>query len=480
MLAIVLLSPEELVIARLGELPEPSFRPFPGSVREREMHAESDRERETGLAPGVGESDPDTVAITAGERLVDRELPRLGAAQRWSRSSRVLSLLVERNGTGFRVIGIGIVEGSTRPTTRGARQLVIRVQYLLDTPFDFAEVHSQLPPRGQALLDSITSGELRPLPRALSADVKRIVLSIAPELVEIFAAVDASQTAEMLARARGRTRHDAVLPREAAASALHFFAPAWHKLTPEPNPSPSGFALELETLVGANEDDYVTDDASVFPGWDRAANSRGGWWEFHSKQRRLLIKNINVSPQEGRTGADLVYVRRNPDAFVLVQYKVLESLASGELIFRPEDRLSSQIQRMRKLEQQPRGDVPPDEKDDYRLGDGFAFVKFVVPAATQQGRPGELAPGFYFPGEYARRVLLHPDSGPKGGLVHYLARHRHLTSDTFSHLVRDSWVGSTGDATATLREIFQLRDSSADLVLAVEEPGHDDSQVDID
>jgi len=37
-------------------------------------------------------------------------------------------------------------------------------------------------------------------------------------------------------------------------------------------------------------------------------------------------------------------------------------------------------------------------------------------------------------------------------------------------LVRDSWVGSTGDATALLREVFNLRDSDADLVLAVDEP----------
>jgi hypothetical protein len=475
MLTIVLLSPEELAIARLGELPEPSFRPFPGSAREREMEARSDNEWETDLAVEKGASNPNTIAVTLEERLVDRELPRLGAAQRWTRSSRAHSLLVERDGTDLRVIGLGTVEGSSRPAIRGVRQLVIRVRYLFDTPIDLAEIRSALTTKQQTLLDSIANAELRPLPPALSAEVRRVVLSIAPELDEIFQAVQASLNAETLARARARTRHDAVLPREAAASALHFFAPARHKLTPELEPSPSGFAVELETLAGSNEDDYVSDDASIFPGWDRSTYSRGGWWEFRSKQRRLLIKNINVSPQEGRTGADLVYVRRNPDAFVLVQYKVLETLSSGELIFRPETRLSNQIQRMQELERQPRGDVPPDAFDTYRLGHGFSFVKFVVPAATQQGQPGELTPGYYFPGEYARRVLLRPDSGPNGGLVHYLTRHRHLTSDTFARLVRDSWVGSTGDATAILRDIFQLRDTSADIVLAVEEPAQEDS-----
>ena len=79
-------------------------------------------------------------------------------------------------------------------------------------------------------------------------------------------------------------------------------------------------------------------------------------------------------------------------------------------------------------------------------------------------------PGFYFPSEYARRVLIKPDTGPQGGDVYFVNDHRHLSPETFARLVRDSWIGSTGDATALLRKTFNLRDPDADLVLAVDEP----------
>ena len=125
---------------------------------------------------------------------------------------------------------------------------------------------------------------------------------------------------------------------------------------------------------------------------------------------------------------------------------------------------------MLSLENMPRGNAATDDINTYRLGQGFSFVKFVLPAAARPERPGELMPGFYFPCEYARRVLIRPDIGPQGGSVYFISDHRHLMPETFARLVRDSWVGSTGDATALLREVFNLRDSDADLVLAVDEP----------
>jgi hypothetical protein len=50
------------------------------------------------------------------------------------------------------------------------------------------------------------------------------------------------------------------------------------------------------------------------------------------------------------TGADLVYVRRDPDAFALVQYKLLQQLKDGRLVFRPDGRLDNQVTRMLSLE----------------------------------------------------------------------------------------------------------------------------------
>jgi hypothetical protein len=94
------------------------------------------------------------------------------------------------------------------------------------------------------------------------------------------------------------------------------------------NPQLTGFAADIDGIFFLSEND--------FPAWDRSARSERGWWEFRNRRRRLLVKNINVSTEERRTGADLVYARRNPDTIVLVQYKMMEQLETGDWVFRPQ------------------------------------------------------------------------------------------------------------------------------------------------
>lgn len=115
-------------------------------------------------------------------------------------------------------------------------------------------------------------------------------------------------------------------------------------MEPVPDPNPTPFGIEIELAIAGNEDDYITDDASTFLDWDRSANTNQGWWEFRDGERRLHVKNINVSTAENRSGADLVYVMRDPDAVVLIQYKLMTKLTSTsgmDLPPRPEARPAS-------------------------------------------------------------------------------------------------------------------------------------------
>jgi hypothetical protein len=65
-----------------------------------------------------------------------------------------------------------------------------------------------------------------------------------------------------------------------------------------------------------------------------------GWFEFRSGDRQLLVKNINFSTAETMTGADLVYVSRDPDCVVLVQYKLLKEAGTPPvLVFKDKKRL---------------------------------------------------------------------------------------------------------------------------------------------
>jgi hypothetical protein len=318
---------------------------------------------------------------------------------------------------------------------QGVRRLEIRVRYVLRRSIPLDDIRTALDMRQQTMLDDTLAGELRPLSPKLGSSVMTVLTELVSDLVPVLRAIQNQVNAEFTAQELSRRSRPAVMVREAASSALHFFGAGWHLLDPELSPAPSDFALELEQLSGTTENDFITDDSSVFPGWERSAYSRGGWWEFHNKGRRLLVKNINVSPQENRTGADLVYVRRRPDAFVLVQYKMLQQLNDGRLIFRPDGRLDGQVARMLSLENMPRGNAATDDINTYRLGQGFSFVKFVLPAAARPERPGELMPGFYFPSEYARRVLISPHAGPQGGNVYFVRDHRHLMPETFARLV---------------------------------------------
>jgi hypothetical protein len=179
----------------------------------------------------------------------------------------------------------------------------------------------------------------------------------------------------------------------------------------------------------------------------------------------MWIKNVNVSRAETETGADLVYVRSDPEAVVLVQYKRLSRDARGELYMPHDRRLASQIERM--LAYRNDND-PPTVLLDYRIGPGFAFVKFIDNQAQRGLRDDELTRGWYLPAEYVRDMLSGEPQGPHGGHIYYITRERSINPFIFTGLVHDCWIGSRGEVSSILREI--LRAPSAPLTLAVDQP----------
>src|SRR5207249_4362975 len=106
------------------------------------------------------------------------------------------------------------------------------------------------------------------------------------------------------------------------------------------------------------------------------------WWEFRAGNRQLLIKCIDATHYEAQSGADLVYMRRNPDAFVIVQYKLLRPGRNGGLVYAIDDRLPSQLHRMIAISRGHKA-APTDKPSQWRLGTGSAFVKFVDPTGSR-------------------------------------------------------------------------------------------------
>jgi hypothetical protein len=193
-----------------------------------------------------------------------------------------------------------------------------------------------------------------------------------------------------------------------------------------------------------------------------------GWWEFRLGDRRMLIKNINAQPAETATGADLVYVSRDPDSIVLVQYKMPEDLAeSGRPMFRLNKRLRRQVGALLSLESR----AASPQSQEYRLGRGFTFFKFIAVVDGSIGQD-ELVPGQYVPTELLASDMKVPKHGPRGGEMLYMDEQRWLDSETFVRLVQDRWLGSVGDVTVAVGAMvgLYLRDGPSALTIAIDQP----------
>ena len=268
-----------------------------------------------------------------------------------------------------------------------------------------------------------------------------------------------------------RPQPESLTKTDAALSALRFFSSSWRTLEPvQGPPPPTALASRLESIALRDEDEVITDDTGGFLDWDSDGRANGGWYLFRSPdgERELRVKNINFKGEETSTGADLVYVRSNPECVVLVQYKLLTSNTDGaEYFFRDAGgRLGRQVKQMLSFSSAQASDAQGD--DNYRIGSDIGFVKFVVPARPGQSSGRLVIPdGRYHPAEGVLRMLAHPNKGPKSGNIHRVEEWRSLDGETFAKLVRDQWVGSTGTVTDKLLAVLGLARNP--LYLAVEE-----------
>lgn len=361
------------------------------------------------------------------------------------------------------VIGVASVTTRARYDTEQTALLDVGPWLLFEKPLRLSSLRSRA--RLGSHVDRVVEAEeSRAFPPATGEEVTKRLLELVPDFADLW---------EQLPEPGSPTRRlvpSADLPLiDAGQTALRLFTRKWHEIEPTREDVPgSVVAARVELLARASENDFITDDATRFLDWELQSPSNGGWFEFQEGERQLLVKNINVSTAETKTGADLVYVSANPAAVVLVQYKLLERLKSTEeLIYRPDGRLSRQVEKMLHL---GRNSEPARDTSDVRLGEGVGFVKFVDPSEQRalSSRSMELS-GRYHPVEIVAKMLDAPATGPAGGVMHRVSDWRSIDGEVFARLTRDRWVGSRGDVTAELLGILGLTPQRDPLVLAVEE-----------
>jgi hypothetical protein len=382
----------------------------------------------------------------------------------WRRRSRYRVLLVARD-RGYRqephIIGVASVSTRARYESERTALLDVGPWLLFEDPFRVASVRVRL----KSHLDRVVEAEeSRALPRATGVEVEDRLRALVPEFAELWEQLPepGSPTPRLVPSSE--------LPLlDAGQTALRLFTRGWREIEPtREDVPPTQAAARLERLARASENDIITDDATRFLDWTLQSPSFGGWFEFQEGERQLLVKNINVSTAETKTGADLVYVSVAPPAVVLIQYKLLERLkTTNELIHRPDGRLLKQVSKMRQL---GRNSESAQDSSELRLSDAVGFVKFVDPSEHRalSARSIQLS-GHYHPADLVEQMLSAPEKGPDGGVVHRVSDWRSIDGEVFARLIRDRWVGSRGDVTDELFHILGLSPERNPIVVAVEE-----------
>jgi hypothetical protein len=181
-------------------------------------------------------------------------------------------------------------------------------------------------------------------------------------------------------------------------------------------------------------------DSQQFPGWDPNTDPqiRSDVKTFTGGDGRLVeIMSINATPVESRTGVDLLYLRKNLQSLVGVQYKILNQRS----YLNPDQRFRNQLRRMRYWT-----DHFPHEKDsaeDWRLSVDWTYAK-LLEAGAMYVTPVHILPGHYLALGYAEALLNDPASlGPGGGVqLGPRTAHRHLNNSTFIGLLQRAAIGS--------------------------------------
>ncbi|MYJ94821.1 MAG: hypothetical protein F4053_04290 [Proteobacteria bacterium] len=202
--------------------------------------------------------------------------------------------------------------------------------------------------------------------------------------------------------------------------------------------------------VSVVEDAVVEHDARHVPGYDLAESDLTGRAVFTKGSERLEVYTANRRPLERVFGVDLIYLNATRQNIVMPQYKMLEPRDAGDgedWIYRPDDQLESEIERMRTFQ----GQATPGAYE-YRLNSQVFYLRFVKRDA------GSKSGVFTIPIDHFERLRADPGSrGPRGGFrisIDSLAG-RYLRQTAFQELVRSGYIGANAETTKHLKELVR-------------------------
>ncbi|WP_419949132.1 hypothetical protein [Candidatus Palauibacter sp.] len=219
----------------------------------------------------------------------------------------------------------------------------------------------------------------------------------------------------------------------------------------------------LDGLRGARvyEDEMLFQDHSTFPGLDlRGMGAHASSLVFESEadpSLRMTVIMANRLPLEHQTGADLIYFNEKYASFVIVQYKAMKECSDGwEFRWSAGDSFTSELQRMERVWGAIEDVESDDTPDGFRFSTDPLFLKFCPRVAFDPERQ-KLFSGMYLPVYLWKRLersrLLR---GPRGGKrLTFDNVGRWLNNTEFIHLVKGSWLGTSGTQSKPLGELVR-------------------------
>ena len=229
--------------------------------------------------------------------------------------------------------------------------------------------------------------------------------------------------------------------------------------TPDDSEKPASF-LSCLKKAQLKEDTMIQHDTNIFDDWIIDNKYQVGAIEFSKDNRKLTIINANRTSIEHTLGVDLVYYNHKYKAFVMVQYKRMDSRKGEdeikEAVYRPVDSsYKEELQRMKKyLEYMPQ--YTSDTIYDFRLTHNPFFFK-LCPKVIFEPLSNELIKGMYIPFDYWDILVKSPKTkGSRGGTqITYKNTDRHFNNTSFIYLVKDGWIGSPVNAEPQLSKLLQ-------------------------
>lgn len=283
-------------------------------------------------------------------------------------------------------------------------------------------------------------------PKAFQETIDLIV-ELAPEIADLIQRFTTS-TRDRLKELSPEMLDNLAYQKEAVASALSLAGINREPLgewTMDTDVAPKSF-LDGLLQVRMREDPMVIQDMRQVPGYEYLRDvPNASAAVFADGDEHLTIIMANRQPLEQQTGTDLIYYNQKFKAFIMVQYKAMESDDGRDPVFRfPESNLADEIQRMDEfLEELAKVQHVP-ATDDFRLNSNPFFLKFCPRIQFEPDSTG-LTKGMYIPHHYWK--LLEQDDrlkGPRGGRrLTYSNAGRYLTNTSFAAMVKGAWVGTT-------------------------------------